>query len=628
MEHQVEGELPVNSSEQIREGKPARGSSFGYQDYFDGIPRIGSGFQLSSGNDPLTSSDPLSGLDSNKTSTSKGGWNFRIPRFISMDHDFYKLIFLNLEGEGFKISSIQVLLGFQRYLLLVDRRFTKKVARSLIELQNEEKLIEWERFFEYMHSCEAKARFRGSSRSRAKDDGDFAFEKVTTIALTPLERAFITFEDGTSSLWAALYSSLRLLVIVVSVLFIVLESCPGLRESSPSSSGESGEPTAPGYFRSIEIATVSAFTFDYLVRISLAGFVRHELTNRPLLIEMSVGRRKLIQSKSILDRLIRYATDILCLIDLASIVPFYVELAMDSGNRGLQVFRVIRLLSVLRLISRKDVRDIQLIISRTFSAAKITLIWLFVFFMVMILFFAVIMFYAECGYWYPAGSIIAGVPITQGQYYRLDLFGKLEPTPFYSVPASAYWAVITATTVGYGDVSPTTEWGRLVACFISIMGIVVLAMPIAVIGSMFSREHDRFFAIQKCMRLSQEQQLQKRLMNKLMADWNLHSDNNEIQAANKNETENGIPSLYLDKLRSELAGGEITSSDAPRIFTLLNSLVANGAENVNLKDLNRFLLTSFDLLDEARDTMSDAKLSAIRELLIDISLHISRCVKH
>ena len=62
--------------------------------------------------------------------------------------------------------------------------------------------------------------------------------------------------------------------------------------------------------------------------------------------------------------------------------------------------------------------------------------------------------------------------------------------PYRSIPASFWWAIVTMTTVGYGDGYPMTAEGRTLAVFAMISGILIIAMPITVIGDNFSKAYD------------------------------------------------------------------------------------------------------------------------------------------
>jgi len=71
----------------------------------------------------------------------------------------------------------------------------------------------------------------------------------------------------------------------------------------------------------------------------------------------------------------------------------------------------------------------------------------------------------------------------RGYYVRE---GEESETPFNSIPASMWWCIVTIITVGYGDVIPITMLGKLIASVTSIVGILIVALPIAIIGSRFS----------------------------------------------------------------------------------------------------------------------------------------------
>jgi len=64
--------------------------------------------------------------------------------------------------------------------------------------------------------------------------------------------------------------------------------------------------------------------------------------------------------------------------------------------------------------------------------------------------------------------------------------GKAQPEKFGTIPEAMYWAIITLTTVGYGDATPITMGGKLVAGFTAVMGLVMLALPVGIIATAFA----------------------------------------------------------------------------------------------------------------------------------------------
>jgi voltage-gated potassium channel len=68
---------------------------------------------------------------------------------------------------------------------------------------------------------------------------------------------------------------------------------------------------------------------------------------------------------------------------------------------------------------------------------------------------------------------------------------KAQPDTFSSIPASMWWAVITLTTIGYGDAYPVTAIGRIIGGMIAVMGIGIVALPTAIIATGFSEEVQR-----------------------------------------------------------------------------------------------------------------------------------------
>ena len=64
--------------------------------------------------------------------------------------------------------------------------------------------------------------------------------------------------------------------------------------------------------------------------------------------------------------------------------------------------------------------------------------------------------------------------------------GKVQPDAFGSIPRAMWWSIITLTTVGYGDVSPITPLGKILAAMVALSGIGLVAMPTGIIAAAFS----------------------------------------------------------------------------------------------------------------------------------------------
>jgi voltage-gated potassium channel len=74
--------------------------------------------------------------------------------------------------------------------------------------------------------------------------------------------------------------------------------------------------------------------------------------------------------------------------------------------------------------------------------------------------------------------------------------GDAQPEKFGTVPEAAWWAISTLTTVGYGDVIPVTPMGRIFAALTMIVGLCILALPVAIISTGFAQElHRRDFVV-------------------------------------------------------------------------------------------------------------------------------------
>ena len=191
-------------------------------------------------------------------------------------------------------------------------------------------------------------------------------------------------------------------------------------------------------FRIIEQVTVSLFIVDYLLRWFTADFHIHK-RGWSFVIYPFTGW---------------------AIIDLLSILP-----GLSVLGRGFKLFRVTRLLKILRIF--KFIRysgKIQVLgrVIRKEKGVLITVLGIAVFYVFLT---ALIMFNTE-----PHVN-----PITGEKTFR-DFFDAL------------YWATVTLTTVGYGDMVPVTDIGRLISMLSSLFGVAVIALPSGVITASYLEE--------------------------------------------------------------------------------------------------------------------------------------------
>jgi voltage-gated potassium channel len=150
----------------------------------------------------------------------------------------------------------------------------------------------------------------------------------------------------------------------------------------------------------------------------------------------------------------KYATSFYGVIDLLSILPTYLSLFI-IGAQSLLVIRILRLMRVFRIFKLGYFlkEGAQLVHALKASRAKISIFLLFILLMVTII-----------------GSVM----------YLVE--GGQPQTTFTSIPRGVYWAIVTLTTVGYGDITPTTELGRFFSAMVMILGYAVIAVPTGIVS--------------------------------------------------------------------------------------------------------------------------------------------------
>ena len=158
------------------------------------------------------------------------------------------------------------------------------------------------------------------------------------------------------------------------------------------------------------------------------------------------GRLASVESKR------RYALSFFGIIDLLAIVPTYLSLLLP-GTRFLAIIRVLRVLRVFRVL--KLVRYLGE--ARTLARAMAASRYRITVFLITVLTLVVIL-----------GSIM----------YLIEG----AEAGFTSIPVSVYWAVVTLTTVGFGDITPNTPVGQILAAIIMLMGYGLIAVPTGIVS--------------------------------------------------------------------------------------------------------------------------------------------------
>ena len=166
----------------------------------------------------------------------------------------------------------------------------------------------------------------------------------------------------------------------------------------------------------------------------------------------------------------QYALSFYGIIDFLAILPTYLSIFI-AGSQYLLVIRGLRLLRVFRIFKLAHFTQEGDIILRAMMAsrAKITVFLTFVLLMVTIV-----------------GSAMY---LVEGD----------QNTSFSSIPRSIYWAVVTLTTVGYGDITPVTSLGQFLSAVVMILGYAVLAVPTGIVSAeMISESRKRYYSNQAC----------------------------------------------------------------------------------------------------------------------------------
>jgi voltage-gated potassium channel Kch len=181
------------------------------------------------------------------------------------------------------------------------------------------------------------------------------------------------------------------------------------------------------------------------------------------------------------------------IIDLLAVMPYFVGILADSedGVGSLDILRLARICRVFKMARHHP--GIRMLVDVLQRSGQPFLILVF-FNVIICLLFASLMHIVEGQHYSVDSRLLTGdwgepvrnEPLPTGAFVRrIWLNGDEEPTPFRSIPVAIWWVCVTLTTVGYGDMAPTTPAGKAIGVAAFYVGILFLALPISIIGSNF-----------------------------------------------------------------------------------------------------------------------------------------------
>lgn len=176
-----------------------------------------------------------------------------------------------------------------------------------------------------------------------------------------------------------------------------------------------------------------------------------------------------------IGRPLKYAKSFFGIVDLLAVLPTYLSLFF-VGSQALAVVRILRFVRVFRILKVVKYVDEMDDLRRSLFASRRKILL----FMLVVSLIAVIM-----------GSLMY---IIEG-----------EASGFTSIPRGIYWAIVTMTTVGYGNIAPETGFGQFMAAILMIMGYGIIAVPTGIVTSeMTSRRFPKSTVVQSCPECAHE----------------------------------------------------------------------------------------------------------------------------
>jgi voltage-gated potassium channel len=218
-----------------------------------------------------------------------------------------------------------------------------------------------------------------------------------------------------------------IVLIIANVVAVMLETVPGVRAQ---------------YGRALflfECFSMAVFTVEYLLHLWVC-------TEDPKYARSPWPR-------------LRWAVSPMALIDLVAITPFYLQFFLTGAD--LRFVLALRLLRMLRVLKLGRYSAAAQTLARVLKSKREELSVMFLVAVIVLVVASGLMYYAEHPH---------------------------QPEKFSSIPAAMWWAVITLTTIGYGDVYPVSTLGQVLGGVIAVCGIGLVALPTAIVSAGFAEE--------------------------------------------------------------------------------------------------------------------------------------------
>ena len=229
--------------------------------------------------------------------------------------------------------------------------------------------------------------------------------------------------------WDRIINIFIIVLIILNVTAVMLETVPSIDEPMKK------------FFNDFDAISVYIFTVEYILRVWSSNHdpkYKHSFNGR-----------------------LKYMVSPAALIDLLAILPYYIHIFGLFGGLDLRVLRILRLMRFFRLFRLTAYTKATKIVTNVFKSRFSELMLAFIMTAFLIVIASCMVYFVE---------------------------HNAQPDKFTSIPDTIYWAVVTLTTVGYGDMYPITVGGKIFTVLILLAGIALLALPAGIITSGFLEE--------------------------------------------------------------------------------------------------------------------------------------------